>query len=277
MKAATKRSRSPSKNHLVYIHNKMPRAPKKSKSKAGKKQQKKKRSSSGNLKDFAQLSCKRTIVAPPSGGTFQPNTMYNLITTQLIDYQRAVQVAQAYQHYRITKVALTFKPLYDTFVGQTAAMTKPNLYYMLDKSGSIPTNINLEGLKQMGARPIQLDEKNLTRSWKPTVLESSMVVGGPGPAGTSPSKYVTSPWLSCNANVTSPGVFVASGVDHLGIYWWVDQTISTGYAYTCEVEVQFQFKKPLNTNNLSTVEALPAQLAVLNDSPDGIVGGSDGI
>ena len=30
---------------------------------------------------------------------------------------------------------------------------------MIDKAGAIPTNITLEGLKQMGAKPQALDEK----------------------------------------------------------------------------------------------------------------------
>lgn len=39
------------------------------------------------------------------------------MNTQLVDYPRAVQVAQAYQHYRIKKIKITWKPLYDAFVG----------------------------------------------------------------------------------------------------------------------------------------------------------------
>lgn len=234
---------------------------------------------SSNVPDLASLSVKRTIVAPPSGGTFQTNTMYKLMDTQLIDYQRAVQVAQAYQHFRIKKIKITWKPLYDTFVGAVGStVSKPNLYFMIDKSGSIPTNVTLEGLKAMGAKPKQLDEKNLSFEWSPSVLEATMYAGG-GAGVTSASKYKISPWLTTNANVVSPGVFQANGTDHLGIYWYVDQLLNTqaAYAYTCEVEVQFQFKKPLSANNIGTTEALSAQLAELNDSPDGIVGGGDGV
>jgi len=222
---------------------------------------------------MASLSVKRSMTAP-GNAAFSSNTLYSLMNTQLLDFPRAVQVAAAFQHYRIKKVTLTFKPSFDTFTNGGVS-SKPNLYHMIDKSGSIPTNSTLEGLKQMGAKPRQLDEKNLTVSWRPSVLESVMVASG-GAGGPTSSKYNISPWLTTTADNVSPGAFSASGVDHLGCYWYLDQLVAGGYQYTIEVEVQFQFKKPL-INNVSTVAAIPARLAVLNDSPDGIVGGGDGI
>lgn len=227
-----------------------------------------------DVPDMASLSVKRSmeVGTPPAPG-FNTNTMYSLMNTQLIDYQRAVQVAAAYQHYRIKKITLTFKPTLDTFTNGSSS--KPNLYYMIDKSGTIPTNANLEALKQMGAKPIQLDEKNITVSWRPSVLESAMYAAG-GVGAASSSKYKVSPWLATTANNVSPGAFVPSGIDHLGCYWYVDQLTPLGYQYTIECEVQFQFKKPL-INILSSVEAIPARVATLNDSADGVVGGGDGV
>jgi len=228
-----------------------------------------------DVPDMASLSCKRSMQTPgpPPAPGFNTNTLYSLMNTQLIDYQRAVQVAAAYQHYRIKKITLTFKPTLDTFTN--GGSSKPNLYYMIDKSGAIPTNASLEALKQMGAKPIQLDEKNLTISWRPSVLESVMYAAG-GVGAASSSKYKVSPWLTTTADNVSPGVFVPSGVDHLGCYWYVDQLAPVGYQYTIECEVQFQFKKPL-INLTSSVAAIPAEVATLNDSNDGVVGGGDGV
>lgn len=196
----------------------------------------------------------------------------------MADFIRATTVANAYQMYRMKRITLTFKPTYDTYA-PTGGTTigKPNLYHMIDKSGSVPTNITLEGLKQMGARPRQLDEKNLTVSWAPSVLDVAMTAGGAAPT-SNPSRYNISPWLSCNENVVAPGVFVASKIDHLGCYWYVDQANpgTTPPVYNVEIEVQFQFKKPLTVLS-SSVAAIPAQLAHINDSPDGIVGGNDGV
>lgn len=230
----------------------------------------------GDVPDMASLSVKRSLATPipPYGIGFATNTLYSLMNTQLSDYTRAVLVAQAYQHYRIKKVTLTFKPSFDTFTNGGIS-SKPNLYYMIDKSGAIPTNASLEALKQMGAKPIQLDEKNLTVSWAPSVLESVMYAAG-GTGAASSSKYKVSPWLTTTADNVSPGVFIANAVDHLGLYWYVDQLVAGGYQYTVECEVQFQFKKPL-MNITSSVEAIKAIPARINDSPDGVEGGGDGV
>lgn len=228
-----------------------------------------------DVKDWASLSCKRTITVGTPPGQFNVNTLYSLMNTQLIDYPRAVAVASAYQHYRIRKITLTVKPTFDTFLGG-ASGTKMHLYHMIDKSGSIPTNASLEGLKAMGAKPKELDENNRIISWRPSVLESVMYAAG-GVGAASTSKYKVSPWLTTTAANVSPGAFVASGIDHLGVYWYVEQLNSAGTQYQCEVEVQFEFKKPLTNINLSATEAIPAQVATLNDSPDGVVGGGDGV
>lgn len=234
---------------------------------------------SKDVPDWASISCKRSIAPPVQPGqpqVYQTNTLYSLMNTQLVDYPRAVQVAGAFQHFRIKKITLTFKPTFDNFLAAGGAVSKPNIYFMIDKSGAVPTNISLEGMKAMGCKPRQLDEHNRLISWRPSVLESTMYAGG-GAGNSSASKYKISPWLTTSANITSPGVFQANGTDHLGVYWFVDQLANPNniYTYTCEVEVQFEFKKPL-TNILASVSAIPSQVALLNDSPDGIVGGADG-
>lgn len=246
----------------------MPRVARKKVSRKPRKQLRRRRvAKKSNVSEYASLSVKRTL-AGPGGGNFFMRTLYNLMDTTLDQFPRAVQVAAAYQHYRIKKIALTFKPPYDTFQ-EGGVSTKARLYYMIDKSGAIPTNIALEGLKGMGARPRDFDEKNITISWSPSVLESTMTVA----PNSLASKYQISPWLATNNGPIQPGVFVPSTVDHLGLYWYVDQ-LAGDAQYTIDVEVQFEFKKPL-TDILSTVAAQKATFAVINNSPDGVVGGSD--
>lgn len=224
-----------------------------------------------NVPEYASLSVKRSLVSNEQGGYFGLQTLYSLMDTTLDQYPRAVQVAAAYQHYRIKKIAVTFKPSYDTYQSANNAVTKPRLYYMIDKSGAIPTNVALEGLKAMGARPKELDENNITIAWAPSVLEAAMNIA---PASLA-SRYRISPWLSTNNGPIQPGAFVPSSVDHLGLYWYMDCLANPqGSVYQVEVEVQFQFKKPL-TAILSSVEAKPARVATINNSPDGVVGGSD--
>lgn len=254
-------------------------APRKTKQRKSKKSARRvRRARSGNVPEWASLSCKRSLQTPAGQPGFNSNVLYNLMNTQLIDYERASAVGSQYQFYRMKKIAVTFKPTFDTYLGAAGAVSKPNLYYMIDKGGVISTNVTLEGLKAMGARPKQLDEKNLTISWAPSVLESVMYTAGLNNA--TPSKYQISPWLSTTAVPIQPGIYQASGIDHLGLYWYLDQlSNSIGAQYTIEVEVQFEFKKP-NDGFLTTqsdVAAIPARVATRNTSPDGVVGGGDGI
>jgi len=128
----------------------------------------------------------------------------------------------------------------------------------------------------MGARPRQLDEENLTVSWTPSVLLPAQYAAGIG--GVASAKYQVSPWLSTGADLTQDG-WVPSGIDHLGIYFYVDQLVNPTsiYAYTIEMEVQFQFKKPLDVLAQGDTEATAVVVATRNTSPDGVVGGGDGI
>jgi len=236
-----------------------------------------------NVSEYASLSEIRTMSVADPG--FRCNRLYSLMDTSLGQFTgRAINVAQAYQHYRIKNISLKVKPTFDTYaftVTPGQASSKPNLYYMIDKAGAVPTNVTLEGLKQMGARPFALDEKPRTISWSPSVLEVTMTQGGPALLGQG-SKYSISPWLNTNSNSVNVGAWNASTVDHLGVYWYVE-TLLTGVdlnqPYQVEVEVQFEFKKPLVTRSIGMFPAIAAGFANTNASRDGIVddrpGGDD--
>lgn len=227
-----------------------------------------------DVADVASLSVVRSIV-PAGGGNFATNNMYIADTTDLASFDRAVQVAKAYQHFRIKKITLTLKPSYDTYQqgAAGAAGSRPNVYYMIDKSGSIPTNINLEGLKQMGAKARRFDEKPFVISWAPSVLD---VAQQAAPGVFQSAQYKVSPWLSTSANPMG-AVFAASTIDHLGCFWYVEQLFGGGIQYEAELEVQFQFKKPLwyQPGNQPVPPAIGIQVAELDNSSDGIVGGPD--
>lgn len=238
------------------------------KSRATKKMTKKR---SGNVPEWGSLSCKRTI-NPTAGGSYTVNTLYSNMTTCLNQFPRALFLANAYQHYRIKNIKMTWLPQFDTFGASGGTGSKPNLYYMIDKSGSVPTNVSLEGLKNMGAKPVALDEKPVVRSWKPSVLEGALQISG----AIQASKYKLSPWLSVDNTPITPA-FQASLINHLGIYWYVDQAeaSATAYNYKVEVEVQLEFKKPLVNGMTSAVQAVGSVPVELNHSPDGLVGGID--
>ena len=224
------------------------------------------------------MSEARTMSAP-GPAPFNTKTLYSLMDTSLSQFTRAQQVAQAYQHYRIKYIQLKIRSSFDTYaVNPTTPIGKPYLYYLIDKAGAIPTNVSLEGLKMAGAKPRALDEQTLLIGWRPSVLEASMTAGGPALSAQG-AKYTMSPWLNTNANSVNPGAWTPSTVDHLGVYFYVDQQIGVAQPYTVEVEVQFEFKKSFIANAVSQVHALPAIPRQLNQSKDGVVdvlpGGDD--
>jgi len=225
---------------------------------------KKRSSKKGNAPEYASLSCKRTLALATG------NQIYSYDNVNLADFSRAVQVAEAYQRYKITNIAVTWKPVYDTY-SSTTLQQKPSLYYMIDKSSSLPDNVTLEGLKQAGAKPRAFDEKPITVSWAPSVLQDNLGAAG----GSLASGYRVSPILSTNANPTAPGAWNASTIAHGGIKWYME-TPGVVQSFNMEIEVQFQFFKPMFPS-LGTGPALGLTYAILDASPDGVEGGTDGI
>lgn len=171
------------------------------------------------------------------------NMTYSSLTTQMSDFARAVQVAQAYQFYRIKSLEFKFLPKFDTYqAGGVASL--PNLLYMIDRSGAIPTNFTAGNLLQMGAKPRRFDDKNILVRWRPSVLTDVAYQVGGGAGSSAPSQYKISPWLATNQNSTSASPWVPSGVNHLGIHWVVETT-GTNSLYDLMVTAHFEFKKPL--------------------------------
>jgi len=216
-----------------------------------------------NVSEFASCSVTQWI-----GQVTTANVMYNLRNISLAQFARATQVAQAYQHYRIKKVLMEFKPAYDTFAplalpaGQNLQV--PYLIYMIDKSGSIPVNVDSTALGQMGAKPIRFDDKTIKVSWRPSVLTQTF-----GQANAQ-SQYKISPWLSTNANALNPGVFVPSEIDHLGIFWKVDRAgvlpvNYEEYTYEVRITVEFQFKKPLIAPRSTVPDSTTVTMPVVYD------------
>lgn len=213
-----------------------------------------------NVSEWASLSCKQTIIAP--GADFACNQMYNLRgVLRLTGFTRAQEVAKAYQFYRIKSVKITYKFPFDTFL--PANVARPNFYYMIDKAQAISTLSTLESLKNMGARPRQCDEKPITVTWAPSVLNEVDALGG-----AQPAQYHISPWLST----------AHPDVNHEGLFWYAEQVLFGGQAqiYHAELELQFEFKKPLLyptsvEGQPPLKEAVSATPAIKDNSSNGIV------
>lgn len=175
------------------------------------------------------------------------NTPYVLQNIALTNSSRAKTIAQGYQFYRISKVEVKWKPYLDTFAS-TSTLTVPNLYYMIDKSNTFGNNATLDTLKQAGAKAVRFDDKIITRSFAPAVqLASSDAGAGPSPLLETAGVLKVSPWLTTSANAGKPGPWVPNSVDHRGMIFFVEQTVSNPQAGLGSVEViiHYQFKKPL--------------------------------
>lgn len=189
------------------------------------------------------------------------NVPFSMQNFALSNSTRAVQVAAAYQYYRIRRVVVKVKPIYDTFqLGANSTVTIPYLYYMIDRHNTFPPNTTVQTLKNAGCVPIRLDDKTRTISFRPSVVNASMVSSGSGAAQTQYGlgTYRISPWLSTNANNNgggnpvvgpgSPGVYwKADSTDHQGLLLFVEQNTVPTPNQVCQLEyiVEYEFKKRL--------------------------------
>jgi len=227
-----------------------------------------------DVPDLASVSVNKTLLGAPNQSYFVSNLMYSIRDLQLLQFDRAVQVAQAYQHFRIKKVTLKIKPNIDTFFtsqqpGGVAQANKPSFYYLIDKSGSMIQSPTLEMLKQAGCKPHRLDEKPINISWRPSVLTGTAVSAGGVMAG---DMYRVSPWLSTSRDPLGVSGWVPNNSLHQGIFFYAEtNNADLGVSYTIDIEVQFQFKKPIWTALPADQAARPALLTSTADSsPDGI-------
>lgn len=223
--------------------------------------------------EYASCSVARTLVAT-GGGNFVPNTLYTERSIALADFDRASAIAQGYQYFRIKSVKFTFKTFADSYVAGTSTQGRPNLYWLIDKGSITPTNVSLENMKEMGCRPKVCDNRPTSITFRPGV--SVDVQNNVSPFSVA-NKTLISPWLMTNQSAGSASAWTASTISHQGLYWVMEQFQGGNQGtYFVDIEVQFQFKKPLVLTG-NAPQAIPAVLAVKNNSPDGIIGGADGL
>lgn len=162
-----------------------------------------------------------------------------------LSFDRAQQVAKAYQEFRIKYIKFTFQPSADTFP-VVAGNAIPQLYFMVDKLNSLPTNMLESDFKDMGCRPHRFDARNVVVAFKPSVLVADYT----GSNVVTASQMRISPWLSTNANSgtgASP-VWAPSEVDHTGLVAFVTRTNPAStipVPFKLDIELVFEFRKPL--------------------------------
>lgn len=188
------------------------------------------------------------------------NAIYQISNLSLSIFDRAVQVARAFQYFRIKKVTARFKPWADTYQQSTnpgsPVGSLPYLYHLMDKGDTLFPN-SFNGMRDAGAKPVRFDDRTIVLSWKPNVLMFTKTDASG--TGITPSYNMskTSPWLSTNDYAgTDPITWTPSTLQHTGIIYGVESAISfdVPYNYDVEYEVTIEFKKPLSfTTSTDTV------------------------
>lgn len=168
-----------------------------------------------------------------------------------LTYDRSQTVASAYQEFRIKYVKMTFRPSADTYAPVPGNII-PQLYWQIDKANAIPLNADSNTFLSMGTRPRRMDDKNLVFTFKPAVLTSDMV----NPGATTAGQVKVSPWLSTNANSGNPAAgWAPSAIEHLGCVFYVTKiNPADDITYNVDVEVVFQFRKPIWKGGATTTE-----------------------
>lgn len=151
-------------------------------------------------------------------------------TLNMTDLLRTKALMQVYQYYRITSVEMRFKPQTDTYAAGGAAQL-PYLYFQYDKSGTL-SGLNAQGFEAIGTKAIRLDDKTISRKWKPSVITDTGITGT--------TQFKVSPWLPTYVNAV-----LNDTVAHYGaIYYISKQTPSDATGYDVDVVVNVQFRKP---------------------------------
>lgn len=166
--------------------------------------------------------------------------------------ERVLNIAQSYQEYRIKKITWQCKGFFDTFVAPSSATAPsvPHLYWRVDKLSSYNTDTTLNTLKASGCKPIRLDDKMITKSFRPVVLQG--VADKPMDSTGTPSfvygSYRTSPWLPTNAFAYGQSTqWDPSSIDHLGLLIAVDcDIIPFSSVASIQFTLEFEFRKPLD-------------------------------
>lgn len=188
------------------------------------------------------------------------NTPYKDIEQNLGDFMRASSIAGSYQEFRIKYIKYKFIARYNTFqasTNETTVFPIPLLYTRIDVAGALPNSTSITQLKEMGCKPVRFT-KDLVRSWAPGV---QLGTSNSGTTAVLATKPLISPWLMTNKTADTAGWDV-NDTDHFGLYWFMETAGLPGdgtYEYDAEVEVGFQFRKPLAQPTTGAPEAVSVQ------------------
>ena len=194
-------------------------------------------------------------------GIVNTNTIQKITVGGLLGFTRAQAIARQYQLYRIARIELQLKPLYDTYIpgaASAAPLTVPQLYYSIIRDGDFPTVGTNVYFERRGCKPIRFDDKIQKLSWKPNAL---MEVSG-GAFASNNGQVKMTPWLSCDA--TQGVAWSPNETPHYGMALAAFTTLANPAVQVPVMDVtmtvHFQFKKAhqqLETTGVPVVDQTP--------------------
>jgi len=193
-----------------------------------------------------------------------PNTPY-IISVGGITGTRAQSIAPNFGLYRIARVVFKFKPWFDTFIstnygaGGAGAVSVPNLYWKMNRFADQPAAFTADDLKTMGAKPLRLDDKTLTVSYKPSILVDQ------ASGGSHSGSVKISPWLNTDDAPDTPN-FALSTTEHYGHFFIVECAVNGNGSTpvgTWEATIYYEFKNPRTMFHSSSVQAIKTDLTTL--------------
>lgn len=185
------------------------------------------------------------------------NTPY-IISKAGITGVRAPVEAQLFGFYRIAKIIIKHKPLFDTYSTSLPGAgngpnSVPTLYWKMNRYGDAPPAFNGNYLRSLGSKPIRFDDNEYTISYKP-----NMLMVGADNAGNNASQIKMTPWISTD-EIPQNGNFALSTAEHFGHLLYVEgggSGTADGAVGTYDVTVIYQFKTPrVPTTAQSKLEA----------------------
>jgi len=170
-----------------------------------------------------------------------PNQTYRLGDIQLSHYLRAVNVAKAYQLYRIKNVKIVVSPLADTFQAG-GGVTVPYIYFQVDRTRELDNIRTPQEFKQLGCKPHRVDDKIVTFQYRPSVLNTTL---DDAAAQTGVfNQYKLTPWLRCRDETGTPGTWNPDTTDHQGLVMICENAGGADVQFKIEVMLEFEFMKP---------------------------------
>lgn len=191
------------------------------------------------------------------------NQSYRVYDVQLSQYARAVNVAKAYQLYRIKNCKLVLSPLNDTFVAGGSANV-PYAYFQIDRTRDLENIRTSQEFKQLGCKPHRVDDNIIKFEWKPSVLNITLDNAA---ANTGVfNQYKVSPWVRTRAEGTV-GSWNPDTTDHMGCVFLVENSSGPEVAYKMELIVEFEFCKPSYPTLITEGAPEPRDLISLEEPP----------